>query len=143
MTTYKDLGTSIQRLSDGASIPKADGNRDYVEYLQWLAGGGIVTPADVPTIAQLTATALSEVRALRAALFPTLAGMQSEALARGNQIGAMDIANIQQGIRDITATDLTGAVTKAEIELKFKNAWLAILATAPAPVVAAFNGLRK
>ena len=89
------------------------------------------------------AVVLAEVRALRAALFPTLAGLQAEAMARGNQADAMAIANIQQGARDITATALTGAVTKAEIEAKYKAAWLSLLATAPASVISAFRALSK
>ena len=36
---------SIQRLSDGASIPLAEGNRDYQEYLIWLSEGNIPEPA--------------------------------------------------------------------------------------------------
>lgn len=96
-----------------------------------------------PTVAQLKAAALAQVRSLRAALFPTLAGLQSEALARGNSADATAIAAMQLGCRDITATDLTGATTRADIELRFKDAWLALLAAAPASVVLAFNGLNK
>jgi hypothetical protein len=32
-------GQSIIRIADGASIPVADGNRDYREYLEWVAEG--------------------------------------------------------------------------------------------------------
>ena len=97
----------------------------------------------VPTAAEIKTTTLAEVRSLRAALFPTLAGLQAEALARGNVADAMAIANIQQGARDITGTVLTGAVTKAEIEAKYKAAWLSMLSTAPASVIAAFRALSK
>ena len=38
--------TSIQRLSDTAFIPLAPGNRDYQEYLEWLAQGNEPEPAD-------------------------------------------------------------------------------------------------
>lgn len=42
---YKLLGKeSVQRLSDGACIPFADGNRDYEEYKQWLSEGNIPEP---------------------------------------------------------------------------------------------------
>lgn len=41
---YKLNGQSIKRLSDGASIPFADGNRDYEEYKQWLSEGNIPEP---------------------------------------------------------------------------------------------------
>ena len=38
--------TSITRLSDGAFIPLAAGNRDYQEYLEWVALGNTAAPAD-------------------------------------------------------------------------------------------------
>ena len=37
---------SVQRLSDTAFIPFAPGNRDYQEYLEWLAQGNTPEPAD-------------------------------------------------------------------------------------------------
>lgn len=37
---------SVQRLADGAFIPFAPGNRDYQEYLEWLAQGNTPEPAD-------------------------------------------------------------------------------------------------
>jgi hypothetical protein len=36
----------IKRLPDCASIPIATGNRDYQEYLAWLAEGNEPLPAD-------------------------------------------------------------------------------------------------
>ena len=41
---YKLNKNSVTRLADGASIPFADGNRDYEEYKQWLLDGGIPEP---------------------------------------------------------------------------------------------------
>jgi hypothetical protein len=47
--TYKlSQRGSIIRLSDNASIPTAPGNRDYREYLEWLAEGNTPEPADPP-----------------------------------------------------------------------------------------------
>ena len=37
---------SIQRVSDGAYIPKDNANRDYQEYLKWLEEGNTPLPAD-------------------------------------------------------------------------------------------------
>ena len=37
---------SIRRLSDGASIPFDPDNRDYQEYLEWLAEGNTPDPAE-------------------------------------------------------------------------------------------------
>ena len=45
---YKLTENSITRLLDNASIPIAEGNRDYQEYLAWVAEGNTPTPADIP-----------------------------------------------------------------------------------------------
>ena len=63
---------SIQRLSDNASIPPDPANRDYAEYLEWLAAGNTPEPAEPlpdPRIAEIQLRLLQieqeSVRALR------------------------------------------------------------------------------
>ena len=46
MTYQLTSGDTILRLSDNAYIPQAPGNRDYREYLDWLAEGNSPEPAD-------------------------------------------------------------------------------------------------
>lgn len=41
--------TTIKRDSDGAMIPADPANRDYQDYLVWVAGGGVPTPVPGPT----------------------------------------------------------------------------------------------
>lgn len=54
-------GTSITRLSDGASIPLAPGNTDYQEYLDWVGKGN--TPAPAQTPAEIAAEAIATANA--------------------------------------------------------------------------------
>jgi len=95
-----------------------------------------------PTLTELRAAALADVRAMRAKFFPTLAGLQSEALARGNTADATAIAAVQQGCRDITLTDLSAGTTKAEIEAAFLAAWAAVAGPAPASVKLALKAIK-
>lgn len=41
-------GNMVRRVADGAVIPFADGNRDYRDYLAWVAQGNTPQPADPP-----------------------------------------------------------------------------------------------
>ena len=100
-------------------------------------------PPALPSVEVLKTAALAEVRALRASLFPTLSGLQSEALARGNTVDAVAIAAVQLGCRNITQTNLAGCTTKPQIDAAFLAAWMAIVAAAPISVRLAFAELKK
>jgi hypothetical protein len=43
-------GGVIIRTEDGASIPPDPANRDYVEYQQWVEGGGVPDPYVEPEV---------------------------------------------------------------------------------------------
>lgn len=133
----------VVRVSDGALIPADPSNTDHADYLKWLDAGNTPQPVDAPSIDQMKAASLVEVRSLRASFFPALAGLQSEALARGNAADALAIAAVQQGARDITGTDLTGCVSKADIDARFFAGWVALITHAPASVVTAFRALKS
>ena len=46
----------IRRLSDNADISAVDENQDYREYLEWVAGGGVILDADQPPSSRIIAT---------------------------------------------------------------------------------------
>lgn len=83
--------------------------------------------------------AIAAVRAARKPVFYTLAGMQSEALTKGDAATANAIADIQQAMKDLPDTDLSACTNAAEVNAAFVAAWLAIAQSAPANVVSAFN----
>jgi hypothetical protein len=45
-------GDTVIRTADGASIPNDPANRDYAEYEQWLADGGVPDPYVPPPAAK-------------------------------------------------------------------------------------------
>jgi len=55
---YKLTKTGVQRLSDLAWIPDAEGNTDWQEYKKWLADGGVPEPMDTKPLS----SCLSELR---------------------------------------------------------------------------------
>ena len=44
--TGQEDTTVIKRISDGVYIPRNEANRDYKEYLEWVALGNTPEPAD-------------------------------------------------------------------------------------------------
>lgn len=88
--------TSITRTSDGASIPSDPANRDYAEYLAWLALGNIPTPADPipnPRIAQikqeLAALDARKIRPLAEGDTAFLATLNAQTLVLRNELAAL------------------------------------------------------
>ena len=60
---YQQTEHVIIRLSDGAFIPKVPGNRDYEQYLQWLALGNSPEPIPEPTLDELKVQKVKEINA--------------------------------------------------------------------------------
>lgn len=52
---------SVLRKADGAFIPMDSTNRDYQDYLVYVAGGGAVDPADGPTKAEQNAPIIAQI----------------------------------------------------------------------------------
>lgn len=53
----------VIRLSDGAAIPRSEGNSDYATYIAWLAEGNTPEPIDPPTQAEVIASYTSALEA--------------------------------------------------------------------------------
>lgn len=95
-------GSAITRLSDGASIPADEGNRDYQEYLTWLDAGNTPAPIDpepVPTYAEA-------LRALNATFYSDRAALSADL----NNVQLLDgehqdsrTADLQQDYADLLA----------------------------------------
>ena len=141
--TYKLFGAGVVVIATGMNIPLPANESYGWQYEEWRAAGGAPLPADVPSLAELRDLALTGIRIQRAALFLTLAGLQSEALARNNTVEAMAIANLQQGMRDITQLNLSAFTTKAQIDAAFVAAWAVLITVAPQTAKQAFTESKK
>ena len=61
MTTYT-LGNNCVIRDDGAFIPLDPANRDYADYLAWLAAGGVPAQPPGPTVAERIAAVTAAVQ---------------------------------------------------------------------------------
>lgn len=122
-------------------------------------------PEPEPDIEALKAAAIAAVKEARKPIFNTLAGIQSEANAKGfaafvlaGTLGDLSqekaeavqqyqdclatsnvIVTLQQAVKGIHNTNLSACTTQADIDAAFLNAWKDIVALAPLNVASAFN----
>ena len=92
-----------------------------------------------PPIAALINMARVQVRATRASVFASLAGLQSQALANGDTVIAKAICGLQDSLKTLPNIDLSACKTQSDIDAAFTAAWMSIVAAAPPSVVSAFN----
>jgi hypothetical protein len=59
---YQKNKTHIKRLIDGAIIPFSEENRDYVDYIKWVAKGNTPLPEDTPTVSEIQLTLVNAVQ---------------------------------------------------------------------------------
>jgi hypothetical protein len=149
--------TSVVPPAAGArQVAVFDGNGwqlkpDWRGHSYWLADGtpgsitelGVAPPAHAlntppaPPLHELKAKAIAQMRALRPAVFATLAGLQSEALTLGNNGFAKAVTVLQQRLRDLPTTDLSKCQTQADIEATVKAAWAGLSEGAPPKLIKA------
>ena len=124
MTYQLTTGTSIIRLSDGATIPNDPGNRDFADYTVWLEAGNTPEPAPAPPPtppsytafwdALLISTVYGSIRTQSMASLPmnTLA-TEFIALLGDAKAGRPNEAAIQASMSAVFAT---GTFTEADAE---------------------------
>lgn len=104
-------------------------------------GAPILTDPVPPKVEELITLALTQVRALRAPIFASLAGMQSQALATGDPTLAASIAVIQDQLKALPDIDLSSCKTQADLDAALTAAWKAIVVTVPEAVLSAFKAV--
>lgn len=78
---------------------------------------GVVLVLPEPTHAELVEKVLNEARVLRADIFRLADGLQASYLTLGNSVNATAIETYKEGLRNATLTDLSGAMTEAEMRI--------------------------
>jgi hypothetical protein len=136
---YTVYPTSILRHFDGASIPIADDNTDYMAFKEWRDAGGIPDEYQGPTHAELVEEAKAATRIQRQPIISVLSDLQISAIALGQTSRAQVIETAKQGLRDITDTDLSDCTTFEDMRLKIKNRYIQLATALPADVRKAFS----
>lgn len=96
---YKLIGkNSVKRLADGATIPFANGNRDYEEYKLWLEEGN--TPEPEFTDAELLIQSQNKFRSERDSLL-TKVDIEINK-AEDNGLDSTNLRAYRQALRDST-----------------------------------------
>lgn len=132
----------IRRLSDGATIPDDEGNRDYRDYLAWLAKGNQPAPVEVTPFATLAKAYLDEVRETRERVLNRLAGIAAAALAAGDTTTSQAFVKHRQELLDITkAPAVLAATNMAELKTAVTAIYKGIAAAAPVTIRNAFNNV--
>lgn len=99
----------------------------------------LATRQVAPTHAELVDSILKQARAERAPIMSVLDGLQASALVNGEIAKAQAIEAAKQGLRDVTALDLSGYSTYEEMRLAFKAHYAQLVAAAPDDVKLAFK----
>jgi hypothetical protein len=81
--------------SDGAHIPIDDANRDYVDYLAWVAAGNTATPVPTPDLASTIKSYSDLLDSNIAAIYSTWMRFDQEYLQREAAAQAFTAANYQ------------------------------------------------
>lgn len=85
------------------------------------------------------ARVLAEARSLRTKLFGVLDGLQVSAVVTGNTADAQAIETFKEGARDITAIDLSAALTEQAMRDAVNLEYKTMVAAAPLAVKIAFS----
>jgi hypothetical protein len=104
-------------------------------------GAPILGDHPEPEFDVLVAFTKEQVRAARAPIFASLAGMQSQALATGDTTLAASIATIQNQLKALPDLDISACKTRADLVSAFAAAWKAIVVTVPEAVLSAFKAV--
>jgi hypothetical protein len=100
-------GSTILRLSDGASIPMDEGNGDYRDYLAWLAAGNTPLPAPTADPAEVLAQKKAQrERAVAAIVVTTQAGHTFD----GDEVSQGRMARAILGLQSQLASTTTAWV---------------------------------